>query len=195
MIVVGLTGSIAMGKSETAKLFRSLGIPVFESDAEVHRQYEKGGAAVDAIAILFPETIVDGAVDRKALSQRVLANPESLRQLELAVHPIVRKAQAAFLEQCRASGQRIVVLDIPLLFETGRETEVDATVVASAPAEIQRKRVLERPGMTADKLDRILARQTPDAEKRARADYVVDTSRGLDFAAAQVRDIVADLLK
>ncbi len=195
MIVVGLTGSIAMGKSETAKMFRSLGVPVFDSDAEVHGQYEKGGAAVEAVGGLFPEAVIDGAVDRKILSNRVLGNPDALKRLETAIHPLVRKRQDSFLEECRASGQSIAVLDIPLLFETGRENDVDAVVVVSAPPEIQRKRVLERPSMTGEKLELILARQMPDAEKRARADYVVDTSGGLDIARARVRDIVADLLK
>ena len=195
MIVVGLTGSIAMGKSETAKIFRSLGIEVFDSDAEVHRQYQKGGAAVKAVAGLFPEAVIDGAVDRKRLSKLALGDPEAMQRLVAAVHPIVRKSQGAFLEHCRASGQAIAVLDIPLLFETGRETEVDAVVVVSAPWEVQRNRVLERPGMTTEKLDRLLARQMPDSEKRARADYVVDTSKGMDSATAQVRTIVAALLQ
>lgn len=195
MIVVGLTGSIAMGKTETAKMFRSLGVPVFDSDAEVHRLYEKGGEAVKTVGKLFPGAVADGAVDRGLLSKQVLENPAALKQLEEAVHPLVRKSQEAFLERSRASGEAIAVLDIPLLFETGREAEVDAVVVVSAPAEIQRQRVLKRPGMTPEKLDHILSRQVPDAEKRAKADYVVDTSKGLDYAAAQVRDIVANLLK
>jgi len=195
MIVVGLTGSIAMGKTETAKIFHAIGIPVFDSDAEVHRQYRKGGAAVEAVFRLFPEAVIDGAVDRKILSKRTLGNRQALQRLEAAIHPIVRRSQDEFLEQCRVSGQKIAVLDIPLLFETGRETEVDAIIVVSAPPDLQRQRVLERPGMTLEKLGRILERQMPDAEKRAKADYVVDTSKGLDYAAAQVRDIVANLLK
>ncbi len=195
MIVVGLTGSIAMGKTTTAEMFRALGIEVFDSDAEVHRLYEKGGAAVEIVGQLFPGAIIDGAVDRQALSKQVLENSAALKQLEATVHPLVRKSQEAFLERCRASGKVMAILDIPLLFETGWNSEVDAVVVVSAPSEIQRQRVLKRPGMTPNKLDRILSRQTPDAEKRAKADYVVDTSRGLDYAAAQVRDIVADLLK
>lgn len=195
MIVVGLTGSIAMGKTETAKVFRALNIPVFDSDAEVHRQYEKGGKGAEIISPLFPEAVVDGAVGRKILAKRVLADPEAMRNLEAAIHPIVRASQDAFLRKCRASGEAMAVLDIPLLFETGREAEVDVIVVVSAPPEIQRQRVLQRPGMTPEKLNRILARQMPDEEKRARADYVVDTSKGLDFAAAQVRDIVSGLLK
>jgi len=195
MIVIGLTGSVAMGKTETAKMFRALGIAVFDSDAEVHRQYRKGGKGAEAVSRLFPETVIEGAVDREKLAKRVLANPDAMRRLEAAIHPIVRAGQDAFLDQCRASGEAIAVLDIPLLFETGREREVDAVVVVSAPPEVQRQRVLLRPGMNPEKLKRILARQMPDEEKRAKADYVVDTSRGLDFAAAQVRDIVAKLLK
>jgi dephospho-CoA kinase len=194
MIVVGLTGSIAMGKTETAKMFRALGVEVFDSDAEVHRQYERGGEGVKRIAQLFPEAVVDGSVDRKVLSERVLNDPEALQRLERAIHPLVRKKQDEFLARCRAANQAIVVLDIPLLFETGRDTEADAIVVASAPGEVQRQRVLQRPGMTIEKFDGILSRQTPDTEKRARADYVVDTSKGMDSAAAQVRDIITDLL-
>ena len=195
MIVVGLTGSIAMGKTETAKLFRALGIPVFDSDAEVHRQYRKGGRGVEAISRIFPEAVIDGSVDREILAKRVLGDSQAMQQLEAAIHPIVRRSQNEFLARCKASGQAIAVLDIPLLFETGREAEVDKIVVVSAPQEIQRQRVLQRPGMTPEKLDRILARQLPDAEKRAKADYVVDTSKGVDYAAARVRGIVANLLK
>ena len=195
MIVIGLTGSIAMGKTETAKMFRAVGVPVFDSDAEVHRQYQKGGKGAEAIFPLFPEAVVEGAVDREILAKRVLADPKAMRQLEATIHPIVRAGQDAFLEQCKASGKHIAVLDIPLLFETGREKNVDKVVVVSAPPEIQRQRVLQRPGMTPAKLDRILARQMSDAEKRAKADFVVDTSKGPDFAAAQVRDIVSSLLK
>lgn len=195
MIVVGLTGSIAMGKSETAKMFRALGIPVFDSDAEVHRAYGKDGEAVAPVGGLFPDTIAGGAVDRTILSQRVLGNPQALKQVESIVHPIVIKSQQNFLEACKTAGHGIAVLDIPLLFETGRQTEVDVIVVVSAPPQIQRTRALQRPGMTAEKLDLILARQVPDAEKRAKADYVVDTSQGPDHAAAQVRGIVAALLK
>ncbi len=195
MIVVGLTGSIAMGKTETAKIFRALGIPVFDSDAEVHRQYKKGGKGAKTLSPLFPEAVIQGVVDREILAKLVLADPEAMRKLETAIHPIVRAKQDAFLDQCAASGESIAVLDIPLLFETGHETEVDKVVVVSAPPDIQRQRVLQRPGMTPEKLDRILARQVSDAEKRAKADYVVDTSRGLEFAGGQVRDIVSSLRK
>ena len=193
MIVVGLTGSIAMGKTETAKQFAFLGIPVFDSDAEVHRQYAEGGEAVPVIAGVFPEAVVNGAVDRVKLSKIIVADPDAVKKLEAIVHPIVRKHQHKFLAECRAKGEPIAVLDIPLLFETGRETELDFIVVVTAPAEVQRERALQRPGMTEKKLERILALQTPDSEKRARADYIVDTSQGLAAALAQVREIVASL--
>ncbi|MGH6854151.1 MAG: dephospho-CoA kinase [Aestuariivirga sp.] len=195
MIVVGLTGSIAMGKSETAKLFRSLDVPVFDSDAEVHAQYEKGGAAVAAVAHLFPQAIVDGAVDRAILSKLVVGKSDALRRLEAAVHPIVRQREQDFIARCKAKGHAIAVLDIPLLFETGREDEVDAIVVVSASSEMQKERVLRRPGMTGEKLESILARQAPDAEKRARADFIVDTSQGLAHAESQIGAIVKALLK
>ncbi len=195
MIVVGLTGSIAMGKSEAANIFRSLGVPVFDSDAEVHRLYSRGGAAVAPIGKLFPAAIVDGAVDRRILAKVVLENPQALRLLESVVHPLVRSSKMDFLDECRIVGVKMVVLDIPLLFETGRENEVDVVVVVSAPPEIQRARALQRPGMTAEKLDQILMRQLPDAQKRANADYIVDTSRGIDDTATQLRAIVVALSK
>lgn len=193
MIVVGLTGSIAMGKSVAAQMFADLGIPVFDSDAEVHRQYAKGGEAVGQIAAVFPEAIVEGAVDRQALSKIVLANPAALKTVEAIVHPIVRRHQQEFLAQCRRQRCSLAVLDIPLLFETGRQTEVDRVVVVSAPPEIQRGRALQRPGVTPQKLEAILARQTPDAEKRARADFIVDTSGSLEHTKAQIAAIVASL--
>lgn len=195
MIVVGLTGSIAMGKSEAANIFRSLGVPVFDSDAEVHRLYSRGGAAVAPIGKLFPAAIVDGAVDRRILAKVVLENPQALRLLESVVHPLVRSSKMDFLDECRIVGVKMVVLDTPLLFETGRENEVDVVVVVSAPPEIQRARALQRPGMTAEKLDQILMRQLPDAQKRANADYTVDTSRGIDDTATQLRAIVVALSK
>jgi dephospho-CoA kinase len=195
VIVVGLTGSIAMGKTETAKLFESMGVPVFDSDAEVHRQYSRGGAGVAAVADLFPGAVVDGAVDRGRLSQAVLGDSQALQKLEAAIHPLVRAGQTAFLSRCRREGCPIAVLDIPLLFETGREAEVDRIVVASAPAGLQRERALARPGMTEEKFSQILAHQTPDADKRARADYVVDTSQGIESAAREVRAIIADLTR
>lgn len=194
MLLIGLTGSIGMGKSETAKMFARHGVPVCDSDATVHALYDIGGAAVAPVGELFPAAVVDGRVDRERLSREVVGNVPALRKLEAVVHPLVAMAQRAFLERAAASGARMVVLDIPLLFETGGEKRVDVTVVVSAPADVQRARVLARPGMTAEKLDAILAKQMPDAEKRARADFVVDTSKGLAHAEAQVVAII-DALK
>jgi dephospho-CoA kinase len=188
MFVLGLTGSIGMGKSTTARLFAEAGVPVHESDAAVHRLYE--GAAVPAIAAAFPGTVVGGKVDRDKLAARVLDDPAALRRLESIVHPLVRSAADRFLSEARASRAKIAVLDIPLLFETGGEDRVDAVVVVTAPPEMQRARALERPGMTVEKFEAILAKQMPDVEKRARADFVVDTSRGLAAARDQVDAIL-----
>lgn len=185
-MVLGLTGSIGMGKSTTAKLFAEEGVPVHDADATVHRLYS--GEAAPLVDAAFPGVILDGAVDRKELGRRVIGNPEALARLESIVHPLVREAERRFLDEARASGARIAVLDIPLLFETGRDARVDAVVVVSAGAEEQRRRVLERPGMTEETFKKILARQTPDSEKRARADLVIDTSRGIEDAREQVRD-------
>ena len=195
MIVVGVTGSIAMGKSETARMFASLGVPVFDSYATVHALYAKGGVAVEPVAGVFPGAIRDGAVDRALLSRELGENPGCFAKLEAIVHPLVRAEQDQFLARHRTASHRLVVLDIPLLFETGRDKEVDRIVVVSAPGGVQRQRVLARPGMTAEKLERILARQMPDAEKRAHADFVVDSSQGFDHALAQVRAIVARLMQ
>jgi dephospho-CoA kinase len=191
--VVGLTGSIGMGKSTTAQLFADEGVPVYDADAEVHRLYAPGGAAVSLVEAAFPGVVRDGAVDRAALSARVVGDPAALKQLEEIVHPLVGQSRAAFFEKARQAGADLVVLDIPLLFETGGQNRVDAVVVVSAPADVQRARVMERPGMTAEKLDAILARQIPDAEKRARADYVIDTGSGIEAARAQVRQVIAAL--
>jgi dephospho-CoA kinase len=191
--VLGLTGSIGMGKSTTAAMFRDLGCPVHDADAEVHRLY--GGEAVAPVGLLHPDVVVDGRIDRERLSRHVVGSPERLRQLEAIIHPLVRTSEAAFVARARAAGAPLVVLDIPLLFETGGEARCDGVVVVTAPADIQRERVLSRPGMTADKLAGILARQMPDADKRARADFVVDTGRGMDVARAEVRSIVAELTK
>jgi dephospho-CoA kinase len=193
MMLVGLTGSIGMGKSETAKMFAGEGVPVYDADAAVHALYAKGGDAVAPIGAAFPEAVKDGAVDRVALSKAVLGKPEAFKKLESIIHPLVAKVQLNWLEAQRRKGADIVVLDIPLLFETGGEARVDKVVVVSAPAEVQRTRVLARPEMTPEKFEAILAKQVPDAEKRAKADYVVDTSRGLDDARAQVRTIIKDL--
>jgi dephospho-CoA kinase len=182
-----------MGKSETAKLFARLGVPVYDSDAAVHRLYERGGAAVAAIAAAFPGSVKDGRVDRCALSESLSGDEGGFRKLEAIVHPLVAEEQRRFLAEAAASDAELVLLDIPLLFETGGQARVDAVVVVSAPEEVQRQRVLERPGMSEEKLDRILSRQTPDAEKRARAHYVIETDKGLDHAFEQVKNIVAEL--
>jgi dephospho-CoA kinase len=188
MFILGLTGSLGMGKSTTAGFFAEAGVPVHDADAVVHRLYE--GEAVAAIEAAFPGTTASGKVDRVKLATQVLDDPEALRRLETIVHPLVRAAETRFLADAQARGAPIVVLDIPLLFETASQQRVDATVVASAPGEVQRQRVLARPGMTADKLDVLLARQMPDSEKRRQADFVVDTSSGLDAARAQVKEIL-----
>lgn len=188
MFVLGLTGSIGMGKSTTARLFAEAGVPVHESDAAVHRLYE--GEAAPTIAAAFPGTVVDGKVDRDKLAACVLGDPAALRRLESIVHPLVRAAADRFLSEARASGAKIAVLDIPLLFETGGENRVDAVVVVTAPPETQRERALERPGMTVEKFEVIVAKQMTDVEKRERADFVVDTSRGLAAARDQVGAIL-----
>ncbi|MEX2482204.1 MAG: dephospho-CoA kinase [Gammaproteobacteria bacterium] len=193
MLIVGLTGSIAMGKTETARMFARLGYPVFDADAAVHRLYDTGGAAVTLIESAFPGVVVEGKVDRSRLADRVTGDPETLARLESIVHPLVRREQEAFLESARDAGHAFAVLDIPLLFETGRDKEIDAVVVASAPEDVQKDRVLARPGMTAEKFAAILARQLPDSEKRRRADFVVDTSKGLEPAFEQVRAIAEQL--
>lgn len=191
MLVLGLTGSIGMGKSTTAEMFRRAGVAVHDSDEAVHRLY--AGAAAPLIEAAFPGVVVDGAVDRQRLSEHVIGKPEALKRLEQIIHPLVRRDADAFLDQQRRSGAAVAVLDIPLLFETGGRERVDRVVVVSAPADIQRQRVLARPGMTPDKFDAILKRQTPDAEKRAKADYVVETGQGLESAEAMVREIVDDV--
>jgi dephospho-CoA kinase len=193
MIVLGLTGSAAMGKSATAKMFADEGVPVFDADAAVHRLYES--AAVALVEAAFPGVVVAGRIDRDRLGKRVLNNPDALKQLEAIVHPLVRAEQDRFRREAQESGAPIAVLDIPLLFETGGDKRTDAVVVVSAPADVQRTRLLERPGATEDKIDAILARQMSDAEKRARADFVVDTSRGFDAARADVRRILEQIRK
>ena len=195
LFLVGLTGSIGMGKSETAKMFAKLDVPVYDSDAAVHRLYEPGGAAVPEIEKAFPGTVRAGQVDRAELSRKLAADPDGFKRLEAIVHPLVAREQATFREQALRDGARMIVLDVPLLFETGGHARMDAVVVVSAPHHIQRERVLARPGMSADKLDQIVARQMPDAEKRAKAQFVVDTDKGLDHAFTQVKAIVAALNK
>jgi dephospho-CoA kinase len=193
MIVLGLTGSVGMGKSTTAQLFAEEGVPVHDSDAAVHQLYK--GEAVPAIEAAFPGTTVDGKVDRARLGARVLREPSALARLEAIVHPLVRASADRFVSEARNRGAPVVVLDIPLLFETGGEDRVDAVVVVSAPAEVQRARVLARPGMTPERFAAILGRQMPDAEKRARADFVVDSSRGIEAAREEVRHILRAVAK
>ena len=190
-LLIGLTGSIGMGKSETAKMFARLGVPVYDSDAAVHRLYEKGGAAVAEIEKTFPAAVTDGAVDRAKLTAIVTADKAAFRRLEEIVHPLVAREQMKFLE--KNANAPMVVLDIPLLFETGGHERMDAVVVCSAASHIQRARVLERPGMTEEKLDHILSRQVPDEEKRAKAHFVIVTDQGFVHAFDQVKLVVAAL--
>ena len=193
MLILGLTGSIGMGKSTTAKLFAEAGVPVYDADAAVHKIYE--GEAAPAVEAAFPGTTVDGKVDRNRLSARVLNDPAAIKQLEQIVHPMLGASRKKFLDEAEASGAPVVVMDIPLLFETGGEKRVDAVVVVSTDAATQRERILARGTMTNEALDGILARQLPDAEKRKRADFVVDTSHGLDPVRAAIRDILAEVVK
>ena len=193
MITIGLTGSIGMGKSTTMAMFAAEGVPVYDADAEVHKIYAAGGAAVGPVGEAFAGVVVDGAVDRARLSEHVVGNAEAMDRLNKIVWPLLGAGRAAFYEKARQEQAAIVVLDIPLLFETGGERNVDVSVVVSAPAEAQRTRVLERQGMNVEKFDAILARQMPDADKRAKADFVIDTSQGLEPARAQVRAILAQL--
>lgn len=190
--LLGLTGSIGMGKSTTARMFSEMGVPVWDADAAVHRLYARGGAAVPAIAAICPQAIVDGAVDRTVLRDWIAAHPDGLSRIEAAVHPLVARDREEFIERAARDGADLVVLDIPLLFETGADAMMDATLVVTAPAEEQRRRVLARPGMTEDRLNAILARQMPDAEKRARATHVIET-RSLDQARAAVQELVESI--
>ena len=188
---VGLTGSIGMGKSTTAQMFRDEGVAVLDSDQIVHDLYR--GAAVAPIAAAFPDVVVDGVVNRSALGAHVLSDPAAMKKLEAIVHPLVWAARDAFIQQRQAQGDWIVVYDVPLLFETGADKSVDAIVVVTAPPELQKQRVLMRPGMTQEKFEAIAGKQTPDTEKRARADFIVETGEGLDAARAQVRHILKTL--
>ena len=188
---VGLTGSIGMGKSTTAQMFRDEGIAVLDSDQIVHDLYR--GAAVAPIAAAFPDVVVDGVVNRSALGAHVLSDLAAMEKLEAIVHPLVWAARDAFIQQRQAQGDWIVVYDVPLLFETGADKSVDAIVVVTAPPELQKQRVLMRPGMTQEKFEAIAGKQTPDTEKRARADFIVETGEGLDAARAQVRHILKTL--
>ncbi len=191
MIVLGLTGSIGMGKSVTAQIFRDLGLPVHDADAAVHQLYQ--GAAVPLIEAAFPGVASGGVVDRQVLAQKVLNNPQALKTLESIVHPLVAKARDDFLALCQKDHVRAAVLDVPLLFETGSERLVDHIIVVTAPPDVQRARALSRPNMTAERFETILAKQTTDAQKRAKADFIVDTSQGMVFARKQVQDILGQI--
>jgi dephospho-CoA kinase len=193
MIILGLTGSIGMGKSTTAKLFAEAGVPVYDADATVHRLYE--GEAVPAIEAAFPGTTANGKVDRNRLSAVVVHDPAAMKRLEQIVHPMLGASRQQFFDDAERAGAAVAVVDVPLLFETGGEKRVDAVVVVTTKPEIQRARILARDNMTGEKLDAILARQLPDAEKRRRADFVVDTSHGLDPVRARIRDILDQAAK
>jgi dephospho-CoA kinase len=193
MIILGLTGSIGMGKSTTAKLFAEAGVPVYDADATVHHLYE--GEAVPAIEAAFPGTTANGKVDRALLSAQVVHDPAAIKRLEAIVHPMVGASRQKFLDDAERSGAPVAVVDVPLLYETGGEKRVDAVVVVTTTPENQRQRILSRDNMTEEKLDAILARQLPDAEKRKRADFVVDTSQGLDPVRARIRDILGEAAK
>lgn len=196
MIVVGLTGSIGMGKSTTAALFAEEGAAVFDADAAVADLYAPGGAAAAAVGEAFPGCAsAEHGVDRDALSAALQADPSAFSRLEAIVHPLVGAARQAFFDTAEAEGRDIVVLDVPLLFETGQADQVDAVVVVSAPEAVQKQRVLQRPGMSEAKLAAILARQVPDSDKRSRADFVIDTGAGIEAARAQVRAVIAALRK
>ncbi|CCE06743.1 Dephospho-CoA kinase [Bradyrhizobium sp. STM 3843] len=193
MRVLGLTGSIGMGKSTTAKLFAEAGVPVYDADATVHKVYE--GEAVPPIEAAFPGTTLDGKVDRAKLSAKVVGDAEAIRRLEAIVHPMLRSYHQKFLDDTERSGVPVAVVDVPLLFETGGDKRVDAVVVVTTSPDIQRERILARGTMSSEALDAILARQMPDEEKRKRADFVVDTSHGLDPVRARIRDILDQVVK
>jgi dephospho-CoA kinase len=193
MLILGLTGSIGMGKSTTAKLFAEAGVPVYDADAAVHQLYE--GEAAPAIEASFPGTTVAGKVDRAKLSAHVVHDPVAMRRLEEIVHPMLGASRQKFFADAEVAGAPVVVVDVPLLFETGGEKRVDAVVVVTTSPELQRERVLARGTMDEEKFNSILARQLPDAEKRKRADFVVDTSHGLDPVRARIRDILTEAVK
>ena len=193
MIILGLTGSIGMGKSTTAKLFAEAGVPVYDADAAVHRLYE--GEAAAAIEAAFPGTTVEGKVDRARLSSRVVHDPAAMKRLERIVHPMLGASRQRFLDDAERSGAPVAVVDVPLLYETGGEKRVDAVIVVTTTPQIQRERILGRENMSNEKLDALLARQLPDRDKRARADFIVDTSHGLDPVRARIRDILDQAVK
>lgn len=193
MKIIALTGSIGMGKSTTAGLFADAGIPVFDSDACVHALYDKGGAAVAPVEAEFPGVTMNGAIDRERLARKLREDETGFARLEAIVHPLVAQARDDFLTKSAQAGHAMALLDIPLLFETGSEDLPDLIIVVSAPDEVRRKRVLERPGMTAEKLDSIIARQIPDSIKRSKADFVIETDKGIDAAREQVDAIIRHL--
>lgn len=194
MKIIGLTGSIGMGKTTTANMFADLGCPVFNADQAVHDLYSAGGKAVPLIRAVFPDAIKNGSVDRPVLGQHMRADPLNLKVLESFIHPWVGEMRAAFITQARADKAKAVVFDVPLLFETGGEKSVDAVVVVTAPASVQRARVMARQGMTKELFESLLSRQLPDAEKRARADYIISTDQGLEFAREQVQETLKTIL-
>lgn len=195
MMLIGLTGSIGMGKSTTAELFAKEGVAFYDADAAVHRLYEKDAAGSKAIAEVFPEAVIDGAVDRPALAHIVLKDPVALAKLEGLIHPLLVSERKSFLEKNAEAGAFAVVLDIPLLFEKGSREDFDYVVTVTAPADVQRQRVLARPGMSEDKFEAILAQQMPDAEKRALSDFIVDTSDSIADAHRQIKEIIAKIRK
>jgi dephospho-CoA kinase len=194
MIKLGLTGSIGMGKSTTASMFSARGVPVYDADAAVHQVYAPGGAAVKAVSEAFPDVLdAQGGIDRSKLRERVVGDSEAMKRLEQIIHPIVSGLQVSFLEKAASQGAEIIVLDVPLLYETGGDKRVDYVVVVTAPEDVQRERVLARGQLTAAQLGEILTRQLPDREKRQRADFVIDTSLGLEYAEAQVDAVLRTL--
>lgn len=194
MKIVALTGSIGMGKSTTSAMFKELGVPIWDADAAVHRLYAPNGTAIPPLQALIPEAVGPEGVDRTVLTSKILGDPSLLKQIEAIVHPLVGKDRADFLAAAREQGAPLVMVDVPLLFETGGEAYVDAVIVVSCPADMQRERVLARPGMTEEKFVSILARQTPDEVKQAKSDFVIDTGLGLDAAREQVGKVHAALL-
>lgn len=191
--ILGLTGSIGMGKTTTAQMFKNLGCPVFDADKAVHGLYDKGGEAVALIRAVFPDAVVDGAVDRQILGGHMRSDPLNLKVLESFIHPMVGKLRAVFLDNAKQSGADIAVFDVPLLFETGGDKHVDKVAVVTAPQDVQSKRVMARPGMTQALFDSLLSRQMPDREKREKADYLIFTDKGLDNARKQVEEILKDM--
>jgi len=195
MIILGLTGSIGMGKTTTSKMFKDAGCPVFDADAAVHALYSKGGKAVPIIRAVFPDAIKEGAIDRGRLGEHMRKDPLQLKVLESFIHPLVAESRANFLEQAKKTKAECVIMDVPLLFETGGEAYVDKVIVVTAPSKVQRERVMARPGMTVGLFESLLARQMPDAEKRRRADILIYTDKGLENAREQVQKILKDIRK